>query len=697
MLSYKQSLEFYDPSPQLGTMVAAHRYLRERNTWDDTIDTIEELLKITPDERSKKFRQMLDDYEFNIDKEQKIIDNPDTDPLERRRAVGRRDYARRQLGKKIDSGVVQPGTGDLRGVVEDDIDSMTSLVHEAVDEFEEASEELRTVRGWRDVYLEPIERKERMRANIGRYDLRAEELRLAEKRLRTAVAAARNAGRDVVTYTPTASKSVVNTISEAEHLIATGQIPEQMIPVLENELRIARRRQAAAATRAAEAGRTSVKGEPLVSERTIKYSIPGRAEKRSGKMSLAEAEAELARYPEYKETLERAKYRNQMDFEQMEGLAEPRIATLEVLLHDLEAPLNDVGIRKLKEQAREIDNAARARPGSSRATLASKRTAEEQAQLDLIQARIEQSTNAPDPSRTAAMTEELEYRTARRDEYHRTMAYDYELMGNVENNGYRLLRELTENMRAPTEAEARFLRQILGGESGAEVTQVLNTLDDYLGERVIMGDVYDQAGELVGEQAMKVIKTGKGYVTEERMSEAIEVIQRLAESRRLGDDALDRILPPDAMGHSQAGRALNQRELAQASQTGADIEMVLSAGGRRTQKTVDPDGFREQFFQTLVEQARNRRRDAENEIKQFTSWLDLNVGEDVFSVIGIVNKYFGGKLRQFTKAQKAEMRAARQADPEHGHPPQGSDPRSDHRGDAHEGLRPGAVAGASPA
>ena len=693
MLSYKAALGAnYEPSPQLGALIAVHRYMRERNTLDENIDTIEGLLRLSPEDRSQKFRQQITDLESKIRQEQEKVDDPTLDPLLRKRAANRRDNARRQLGKKTDAGVPQPGTGDMRGVVEDDIDSMVSLVDEAVTEFESASEDLRAVRGWRDVYLEPIERKERLKANTGRYDLQIEEMELARKRLQTAVLRAKRAGRDTVSYTHTESRSFVKTITEVEALIDSGTLDERMIPVLQNELRIARRRQAAAEVRTVESGVPLARGgvrkskyryvdvrnergqvirqeyqeipgtvstttdKPLVAERKIKYSLPGRARKR-GEMSLEDAEAELARYPEYQETLKRAQYKNQMDLEQMDGRAHQRITTLEMLLHDLEAPLNDNGIQQLKVRAREIDQTARNRPGKKGMQLSQKRTAEEQNEIDLIAARIEQSTNPPDEARTAAMREELEYRTGRRDEYERTMAYDYELMGHVENNGYRLLRELTENMRAPTEKEARLLRQILGGESGTEVREILSALDDYLGERVIMGETIDEFGKAT-PTVLQTIKTNKGYVTEERMNQAIQTVAELAKSRRLGDDALDRLLPSD-----QAGRALNLDEMSRAAQTSADIEMVLAGGGRRTQKTVDAEGFRENFFQTLIEEARVRRQDAENEIKTLVGWLDMNVGEDIFSVIGMVNKYFGGKLRNFTKKERAAMRKARQPIP----------------------------------
>ena len=587
--------------------------MRERNTLDDSITEIQSLLKIKPEDRIAVFQKSVDNYEAKIALEQKIIDNPETDEIDRKNAVLRRNNARRQLGKKIDAGVVTPGTGDLRGIIEDDMDSMTDLIMEQVDEFDAASNELRAVSNWRDVYTEPVEKRGRLQANTGRLELQSAHLSMAKTRLEKAIARARSSRSKTVQYRPTTSTSFTETISAAERRIDAGEIPDEMVPVVRNELRIAERRQA-----------------PNAPEREIQYSITGRANEPT-QMTIAEAEAELARYPMYMETIEKAKRTNQFELETMTGESAKRITTLETLITESEAPLNEAGIKALKQRAREIDTAAKGRPGRS---LKEKRLPEEEAELDEIAARIELSTSPPDPERLATMQAELAERQGYRERYERAMVYDYELMGHVEDNGYRMLRDLTQNLRAPTKAEARFMRQLIGAEQGEEVRQVLAFLDD-----VIHG-------------------ASTQVVTNERMEQAIRMIQSIAETRRSGDDALDRILPTD-----EAGRALNFEEMTRAAQVSSEVATVLGSSGRASAKTLDAEGFRENFFQVLTEAARNKRQEAEREIKHLVGWLDMTVNEDIVSTIGIVNKYFGGKLRPYTKKEKAAMRAANQPIP----------------------------------
>ena len=79
------------------------------------------------------------------------------------------------------------------------------------------------------------------------------------------------------------------------------------------------------------------------------------------------------------------------------------------------------------------------------------------------------------------MQAEIAERQQFRADYERDMVYDYELMGHVEDNGYRLLRELTQNLRSPSKAEARVLRQLVGAEQGEQARQVFATLDDFIG------------------------------------------------------------------------------------------------------------------------------------------------------------------------------------------------------------------------
>jgi hypothetical protein len=633
MLSAQASIKLgYEPTPQLMTAVAAHRFMRERRRLDDSITEIEKLLAIDPEERMEVFRASITSYENKIEIEQKIIDNPLTTEQQRKNAVLRRNNARRQLGKKIDTGVVVPGEGDLRGVIEDDIDSMTSIALQHIDEFEDASNELRNLTNWRDVYLEPVEKRARAEVNVGRYEQAIEELNSGQRRLKTEITRARNAGKDVVRYTPVEWKSFSRTITDAEEMIERGEVPGLMVPVVQNEIRIARRREQAAQTLAREEGRSLD-----VAPRKVEWSSLQRSErrvaergKRKGQkvgglneMSLAEAEAELARYPRYIEEHRAAQHKNQMQLETMNGTSQNRIAELEMLLNDAEAPLNDAGIKGLKARARQIDATARTRPGK---TLAEKRLPEEQAELDQIAARIEQSTEPIDPERVSAMQAELAERQEFRSSYERDMAYDTELMGHVEDNGYRMLRELTQGMRAPTKAEARLLRSILGPEQGEEARVVLAALDDFLADR--------------------------SMPPTERMQQAIEMVQNLASSRRIDDDRLDRILPPD-----EYGRALGFGEMTRAAQASAEVQTVLAGSGRAAQKSVDAEGFRENFFQLLIEQARARRQAAEQEIRHFTGWLDMSIHEDVVSTIGVVNKYFGGKMRDYSKKTKALLRS----------------------------------------
>jgi hypothetical protein len=633
MLSAQASIKLgYEPTPQLMSAVAAHRFMRERRRLDDSIDQIEKLLKIDPEERMDVFRKSIESYENKIELEQKIIDSPLTSEQDRKNAVLRRNNAKRQLGKKIDTGVAVPGEGDLRGVIEDDIDSMASIVLQHLDEFDDASNELRNLTNWRDVYLEPIEKRNRAEANVGRYEQAIEELGSDQRRLKTAITRARNSGSDTVRYTPVEWKSFSRTIADAEGMIERGEVPQLMVPVVQNEIAIARRREQAAQRLAREEGRSLD-----VAPRKVEWSSFQRSERRvaergkrkgqtvggTTEMSLAEAEAELARFPRYLDEQRAAQHKNQMQLETMSGKSQNRIAELETLLGDAEAPLNDAGLKALKRRAREIDATARTRPGK---TLAEKRLPEEQAELDRIAARIEQSSEPIDPERVSAMQAELAERKEFRSSYERDMTYDYELMGHVEDNGYRMLRELTQGMRAPTKAEARLLRSILGPEQGEETRMVLAALDDFLADR--------------------------SMPPTERMQQAIEMVQNLASSRRIDDDGLDRILPPD-----EYGRALNFGEMTRAAQTSSEVSMILAGSGRQATKTLDAEGFRENFFQLLVEQARNRRQAAEQEIKHFTGWLDMAIHEDVISTVGIVNKYFGGKMRDYSKKTKALLRS----------------------------------------
>ena len=633
MLSYQASLgRGYEPGPQLATAISAHRFMRERNTLDDSIEVMEDLLKVSPEERTRVFNESITNYEAKIALEQKNMDDLNLTEKERHNAMLRRNNARRQLGKKLDAGVVMPGTGDLRGVVEDDVDSMVGIIMEHLDEFDEASIALRGATNWRDTYVNPIERRGRAEANVGRYELQTAHLDMAKTRLEKAIARARSTRSKTVTYRPTKSTSFTETISAAEKKITAGEIPPEMVPAVRNELRIAERRETPAQRLAREAGRGDAGGPP----RMIKYSVTGR-ETAPTTMTLAEAEAELARYPQYREAIVAAQHKNAMQLETMNGESQRRITTLETLVKDSETPLNDAGIKALKARARELDALARARPGHRNMPLDKKRLPEEQAELTEIAARIEQSTSPPNPERVARMQEEIAERQKFRADYERDMVYDHELMGHVEDNGYRLLRELTQNLRAPSKAEARVLRSLIGAQQGEQAREVLATFDDFI-----------NAGGYVN----------KGVVTNERMEAAIRYVQDLTSTRRAGDDALDRVLPAD-----QAGRSLSLGEMSRAAQIDTEVQMVLGGGGRQTMKQVDAEGFRENFFQLLIEQARVRRQDAERQIKHFVGWLDMAVNEDIVSTIGIVNKYFGGKLRNYTKAQRKAMRAANQPIP----------------------------------
>ena len=101
MLSYQASLgRGYEPGPQLATAIAAHRFMRERNTLDDSIEVIEDLLKVSPEERTRVFNESITNYEAKIAIEQRNMDDPDLDEKARRNARERRDYNRRELGKK---------------------------------------------------------------------------------------------------------------------------------------------------------------------------------------------------------------------------------------------------------------------------------------------------------------------------------------------------------------------------------------------------------------------------------------------------------------------------------------------------------------------------------------------------------------------------------------------------------------------
>ena len=132
---------------------------------------------------------------------------------------------------------------------------------------------------------------------------------------------------------------------------------------------------------------------------------------------------------------------------------------------------------------------------------------------------------------------------------------------------------------------------------------------------------------------------------------------------------------------TRPGGCLNLGEMTRAAQASSEISLVLGGSGRQTAKTLDAEGFRENFFQVLIEEARVRRQDAERQIKHFVGWLDMAVNEDIVSTIGIVNKYFGGKLRDFTKKQTRGDAGGEPADPQAQRAAREADPRDDHRGD----------------